>query len=257
MTTLASSWHLAVRQMRIFYRQPVWIGIALAQPVIWLLLYGALFAKIVQIPGFGGGSYLNYLVPGIVVMNALFNSGWSGMTLCDDIGLGLLDRFLITPVPRRAVIAGRLIHVAAAVIIQSAVLLGLGFAIGARFPDAGGGLVVLVCCSILLGTGIGALSGAAALELRRPEGVLAIGNFVLLPLTFLSSVFIRQSLAPGWIQAVSRFNPVNWTVQAGRAALGGNTDWAFVLERVGMLAVFTAACAWLASRAFRSYRRAI
>jgi ABC-2 type transport system permease protein len=244
MTTLASSWHLAVRQMRIFYRQPVWIGIALAQPVIWLLLYGALFAKIVQIPGFGGGSYLNYLVPGIVVMNALFNSGWSGMTLCDDIGLGLLDRFLIT-------------HVAAAVIIQSAVLLGLGFAIGARFPDAGGGLVVLVCCSILLGTGIGALSGAAALELRRPEGVLAIGNFVLLPLTFLSSVFIRQSLAPGWIQAVSRFNPVNWTVQAGRAALGGNTDWAFVLERVGMLAVFTAACAWLASRAFRSYRRAI
>lgn len=257
MTTLRSSWYLAVRQMRIFYRQPVWIGIALAQPVIWLLLYGALFGKVVQIPGFGGGSYLTFLLPGIVVMNALFNSGWSGMTLTDDIGRGLLDRFLITPVPRRALIAGRLIHVAVAVTIQSAILLGLGFAIGARFPDGGVGLVVLLCCSILLGTGIGALSGAAALALRRPEGVLAVGNFVLLPLTFLSSVFMRQSLAPGWIQEMARFNPVNWSVQAGRAALDGNTDWAPVLERVGMLAVFTAACAWLASRAFRSYQRAI
>jgi len=257
MTTLWSSWHLAVRQMRIFYRQPVWIGIALAQPVIWLLLYGALFAKIVQIPGFGGGSYLTYLVPGIVTMNALFNSGWSGMTLSDDISRGLLDRFLITPVPRRALIVGRLIHVAVAVTVQSAILLGLGFAIGARFRDGAVGLVVLLCCSILLGTGIGALSGAAALALRRAEGVLAVGNFVLLPLTFLSSVFMRQSLAPGWIQEVARFNPVNWTVQAGRAALNGNTDWALVVERVSMLAVFAVTCAWVASRAFRAYQRTI
>jgi ABC-2 type transport system permease protein len=144
MTAALSAWNLAVRQMRILYRQPVWIGIGLAQPLIWLLLYGALFRKIVQIPGFGGGNYLNYLVPGIVVMNALFNGGWSGMALIDDINRGLLDRFLITPVPRRALVVGRLIHVAVAAIVQSVILLGLGYAVGARFANEIVGLIVLL-----------------------------------------------------------------------------------------------------------------
>ena len=80
------------------------------QPVIWLLLFGALFKRVVDIPGFGGGSLHRFLTPGVVIMTALFSAGWSGMTVIDDIDRGVMDRFLVSPVRRGALIAGRLAY---------------------------------------------------------------------------------------------------------------------------------------------------
>jgi ABC-2 type transport system permease protein len=66
-----------------------------------------------------------------------------------------------------------------------------------------------------------------ALLARNEETVIAASNFVLLPLTLLSSAFVQRNLVPGWIQTVARYNPVEWTVQAGREALTANPDWAW------------------------------
>jgi ABC-2 type transport system permease protein len=82
-------------------------------------------------------------------------------------------------------------------------------------------------------------------------------NFVILPLTFLSGVFITLSLAPGWIRTAARFNPVNWAVEAGRGALDTSPDWGLVVTRVGLLMAFALVCAWLATRAFRAYQRSV
>ena len=71
--------------------------ITLVQPLIWLLLFGALFKAVTQIPGFGGGSYLDYLTPGIVVMLAVSCAGWTGMGFIEDINSGVMDRMLVTP----------------------------------------------------------------------------------------------------------------------------------------------------------------
>ena len=97
------------RHFRNLLRQPAWILISLVQPVVWLLLYGALFRKIVEIPGFGAGSYIDFLTPGIVVMTCLFSAGWSGMDLIEDIDRGVIDRFLVSPASRSSLIAGRLV----------------------------------------------------------------------------------------------------------------------------------------------------
>ena len=105
--------------------------------------------------------------------------------------------------------------------------------------------------------GFGSLSNGLALVLRREESVIAASNFVLLPLTFLSSAFLQQNLAPHWIQVVAAYNPVNWAIQAGRAALGANVDWTMVLSRLGYLLAFTVVCAWVSTRAFRSYQRSV
>ena len=117
--------------------------------------------------------------------------------------------------------------------------------------------MVLTLCAVLLGTAIGALSNAVALLSRREETMIAVSNFVLLPLTFLSSVFMAQALMPAWMQTVAQYNPVNWAVQAGREALAANGDWSIVLSRTGYLAIFTVVCTWLATRAFRVYQRSI
>ena len=229
---LADTWFMTQRHFRNLVRQPVWIFISLVQPVVWLLLYGALFKRIVEIPGFGAGSYIDFLTPGIVVMTCLFTAGWSGMGLIDDIDRGVVDRFLVSPASRGSLISGRLLQGAVVGVIQSAIIIVLGLIVGAAFPGGLPGMVALTVGSVLLGTGVGALSNAIALLSRKEETMIAVSNFVLLPLTFLSSVFMAQALMPAWMQSVARYNPVNWAVEAGRSALAASPDWSLVLMRL-------------------------
>ena len=198
---------------------PWWIAITLVQPVIWLLLFGAVFKATADIPGFAASSYVDYLTPGIVVMTAAFAGGWAGMGVIEDLNRGVVDRFLVSPVRRQALISGRLVQLAIVSVIQSLIVIVLGLLVGARFPGGVTGLAVLMACSALLGASLGALSNGMALLARKEETVIAASNFVLLPLTFLSSAFMQRDLIPGWVQSVARYNPVEWTIQAGREAL--------------------------------------
>ena len=75
MIALRHTLYLTIRQVKAFLRQPWYLALTLAQPIIWLLLFGALFKKIVEIPGFGSKSYITFLTPGIVVMSAVFSGG--------------------------------------------------------------------------------------------------------------------------------------------------------------------------------------
>ena len=257
MTTLHHSWFMTIRHVRALIRQPIWVFITLVQPLIWLLLYGALFKRVVEIPGFGGGSYLDFLTPGIIVMSALFSSGWSGMALLDDLDRGVLDRFLVSPVSRVSLIAGRLAQGALIVIVQSLILVALALISGADLAGGPLGVLVLIAGSILLGWSFGSLSNGLALIVRREETLIAAVNLVILPLTFLSTVFMQRSLTPGWIQDVARVNPVDWAVTAGREAVARDQDWGLVLGRSALLLAFALLCTWFASRAFRAYQRSV
>ena len=240
---LTHSWFMTLRHLRNLARQPWWIAITLVQPVIWLLLFGAVFKATADIPGFVADSYVDFLTPGIVVMTAAFAGGWAGMGVIEDLNRGVIDRFLVSPVARQALISGRLVQLGIVSLIQSLIVIVLGLLVGAHFPGGVTGLAVLVGCSALLA--------------RKEETVIAASNFVLLPLTFLSSAFMQRDLVPGWIQTVARYNPVEWTVQAGREALTATPDWGLVLSRAGLLAALCLACTWLATRAFRTYQRSI
>ncbi len=257
MSALASPWHMTQRKLRTLMRQPWYLAITLAQPIIWLLLFGALFRKIVEIPGFHGGSYIDFLTPGIVVMTALFSAGWSGMAMLNDLEHGVLDRFLVSPVSRWPLIAGPLIQAAIVIVIQSLIIVALGLLIGASFPGGVLGVLVLIVVSVLLGACIGGVSNGLALLARREETLIAAVNFIVLPLTFLSATFMQENLIPVWIQEVARFNPVNWAVQAGRSALSANPDGSLILSRGCYLLALALLCGLFATRAFRSYQRSI
>jgi ABC-2 type transport system permease protein len=257
MTAVTHSYYMTIRHILGLLRQPIWVFITLVQPLIWLLLYGALFKRVVEIPGFGGGSYLDFLTPGIVVMSALFSSGWSGMALLDDLDRGVLDRFLVSPVSRVSLIAGRLAQGALIVIVQSLILVVLALIAGADLAGGPAGVALLIGGSILLGWAFGSLSNGLALIVRREETLIAAVNLVILPLTFLSTVFMQRALTPQWIQDVAQLNPVDWAVTAGREAVGSDVDWGVVLGRVGLLLAFALLCTWFASRAFRAYQRSV
>jgi ABC-2 type transport system permease protein len=256
MTAIAQSYYMTQRHARVLIRQPWFVLVTLVQPLIWLLLFGALFRSVTEIPGFGSsGSYLDYLVPGIVVLTALMGSGWSGMGVIEDIDRGLLDRFLVAPTHRSALIAGRIGYEGLALVIQGSIMAGLAWLLGAQFAGGIGGFAIVLGCAILLAFAFASLSNALALLLRQRESVIGINVMITLPLTFLSAAFMPLSLAPEWVQTAARYNPVNWAVEAGREALLASPDWSVILPRVGGLVVVALVGLALATRAFRSYQR--
>ncbi|EDY61416.1 MULTISPECIES: ABC transporter permease [Streptomyces] len=256
-TAVSQTWYMTQRQLMVFVRQPAYAIITLIQPVIWLFLFGSLFRKVVELGGFGTTSYLDYLVPGVVVMSALGSNMWAGMGTLEEIQRGTLDRFLTTPVSRAALMNGNVVNNGLVTAFQSVVIVLLGLLGGADYPGGIVGIAVLVLASVLLGTVFGALSNALGMLVRERESIIGINTFLLLPLTFLSSAFMAPSQMPSWMRHVADFNPLNWAMVAGRSALSADPDWGVVASRGGALLGLAVVAVWLSIRTFRSYQRSV
>jgi ABC-2 type transport system permease protein len=256
MEFFADTWHLLGRLLRSSRRMPVFVVMSIVQPFLWLLLFGQLFRSVTTIPGFEGGSYVQFLAPGIAIMTALFSAAYTGMGLLGDIDRGVLDRMLATPASRGALVAARLAHAGTQVIFQATIILLAAVAVGAR-PRGGlwGPLVVLLAAS-LLGAAAAGLSSALALLTRRQELIIAVTNFVLLPMIYLSTMIMSRPLMPGWMRSLARFNPVDWAVVAARDGFEGRSPGEMLLN-LALLVAFTLACGGLATRAFRRYLKTL
>ena len=119
MSAVRQTWQVTLRGVRVLVRQPAYLGITLTQPIIWLLLFGALFKAVARIPGFHGGSYIDFLTPGVVVMLAISSAGWTGMGFIEDINGGVMDRMLVSPVWRGALNAGSVLYAVLTIVIQT------------------------------------------------------------------------------------------------------------------------------------------
>ena len=135
-------------------RQPAFLVITLVQPLIWLLLFGALFKAVTQIPGFSSGSYLDYLTPGIVVMLAVSSAGWTGMGFIEDINSGVMDRMLVTPAWRGAFNLGSVTQCVVSVVLQTLLIIVLALILGAHVDNA----PVLILVAALLAAAFASLS---------------------------------------------------------------------------------------------------
>lgn len=256
MTAVSHSWFMMIRSLRALWRQPVWIVVTLTQPVIWLLLFGAVFKSAAEIPGFGDQSYVDYFTPGVIVMTAFFSAGWSGMAMIEDIDRGVVDRFLASPARRISLITGRVLQQGVVIAIQSVIIVALALIIGASFSNGVGGVIGMIVIAALLGAGVAAFSNGLALIVRKEETLIATVNGLLLPLTFLSTAFMPAQLLPDWVATVAKFNPLNWAVEASKILVGGD-DWGHVALYTGLLIALAIACAGFAVRAFKAYQASL
>jgi ABC-2 type transport system permease protein len=256
MIAVRQTWQVYLRGIRVFRRQPAYLGMTLFQPIIWLLLFGALFKAVTDIPGFHG-TYINFLTPGVVVMLAVFSGGWTGMGFVEDINGGVMDRMLAAPVWRGALNLGTVAYAAVMVMMQTVVIILLALVLGADFKGGVIGVVLLIVVAALLGAAFASLSNGVGVLARQRETVIGAVTFVQLPLTFLSVALMQASLLPSWIRDVAKFNPVNWAAEAGRSAAMQTTDWGLVATRIGLLAALTLACALFAGWAFGKYQRSL
>jgi ABC-2 type transport system permease protein len=254
--TLIHTWYLTGRKLHALVRQPWVVTFSVVQPVIWLFLFGQLFRKIIDIPGFAyGGSYLDYLVPGLIAMNAMSNNMWAGMAMIEEIDRGTLNRFLVSPASRIGIMNATVAEQAVSTAVQSLIIVGLGLAGGARYHGGVAGVAVMVAASIVVGVVFGALSNATGMTLRSREAIIGVYTFFMLPLMFLSSAFMQTRLMPGWMQGIASRNPLNWAVQIGRSAVSTAPDWGAIGVRCGGLLVLAVVCVAVSVLTFRSYAK--
>ena len=254
--TLRHTGWMVVRQVRNLMREPIWIAMMVIQPMLWLVLYGQLFSK-VGAQGRGTGTYIEFLTPGVVCMNAFFGGTWSGMGMITDLDRKVVDRFLAAPTVRVAIVLSQVVRAAVTAILQALILLVVALALGVRVHGGFLGWLVVFAGAALLCAVFAGFSHGIALLMRRESSMIAAANFVGMPLMFLSSILVTAALMPGWIRAISRFNPVNWGTQAMRNAVLAGGDWGATGIYLALLVGVAAATSLFATWCFRAYQRSI
>jgi len=247
---------MVVRQGRNLMREPIWIAMMLIQPMLWLVLYGQLF-KHVGAQGATTGSYIEFLTPGIIAMNAFFGGMWSGMAMISDLDRHVVDRFLAAPTVRAAIVLSQVVRAAITAILQALILLLVALALGVRIHGGVIGWIVIFTTAALLCAVFAGFSHGIALLMRREASMIAAANFVGMPLMFLSSILVTIALMPGWIRGIARFNPVNWGARGMRSAVLTGGNWGPTVGYLGLLIIVAAGTSLFATWCFRSYQRSI
>lgn len=251
---IADTWHLFNKYMRITMRMPLWSLFTLIQPLIWLLIFAQLFKNFVQLPDQSNGNYMDFMIPGILIMTVLFGSSWSGVSLLREITSGTVDKMLVAPVSRVAIVLSRVLHSAVQVIAQAIIILIVAWAFGANITINPGYLIMGMLIVFLLGVAFASLSNGFAITLQREEPLVMIGNLMTLPLMFLSTAFVPESFMPGWIDAIAMVNPITYAVEAVRTVLIDAPDMAVFVKGLVILLLFAGATLTWAVTAFNSLR---
>jgi len=257
MQTVRQTGWMVVRQARNLMREPIWIAMMVIQPILWLVLYGQLNKNTGAQGHDAQFTYIAFLTPGVVCMNAFFGGTWAGMAMISDLDRHVVDRFLAAPASRLAIILSQVIRAGITAVLQAVIILVLALALGVRVRAGFPGWLAVFAASFLLAMVFAGFSNGIALLLRREASMIATANFVGLPLMFLSTILVTTLLIPGWIRAITRVNPVNWGVEAARTPVLYGNNWGSVGFHLGLLLAATAVTSLFATWCFRAYQRSI
>jgi ABC transporter DrrB family efflux protein len=211
--TIADSRVMAARQLRKVSRRPMYVVYLFVQPVIFVLLFRYVFGGAINT---GPVSYVNYLMPGIIVMTAVFGALTTGLGLTEDLKAGVVDRFRSLPIARSAVLVGRTAADLATNLITLIVMLAIGFAIGFR-PSQPIYEVALAFVLVLAFAYVFSwISAFVGVTVRDPETAQSVGFIWVFPLVFASSAFVPTQSMPGVVRTFADINPVTLVVNAAR-----------------------------------------
>jgi ABC-2 type transport system permease protein len=217
-------------------------------PVMFVLMFTYLFGG--AIAG-STAAYLDYILPGILVMSVLFTTVYSGIALNTDLTKGVVDRFRSLPIWRAAPLAGSLLGDSVRYVIAGTVIIVLGVILGYR-PDAGViGAIAALGLVVLFSFGLSWVFTTLGLLMRSPNAVMSAGFLGLFPVTFLSNVFVDPTTLPSVLEAFVDVNPVSILVTASRGLMDGTPDASDIAIVLGVAAGLTAVFAPLTTRLYR------
>jgi ABC transporter DrrB family efflux protein len=208
---------VALRTIRRFVRTPQLVAMTIAQGVMFLLIFRYVFGGAISA---GGLAYVDFLVPGFLVTTILFVGTGAAVGVAEDVAEGLFDRLRSLPVPRGAVLLGRVLADTALLAGTLLCTLAVGLAVGFRFHTDVGSAVAAFALCLVIGFAIDwlfVLIGLVAGNGQAAQGMAMI----VFPLTFVSSAYVPVGSMPGWLQAVAEHQPITVMSDAARALMVG------------------------------------
>jgi ABC-2 type transport system permease protein len=190
----------------------------IAIPVVFTLMFTYLFGG--ALAG-SSGRYLQFILPGTLVMAVLLVTMYAGVGLNADVSRGVSDRFRSLPIWRPAPIVGALLGDVARYLLAASLVVVLGVAMGFRPAGGPSGVLAGIGLVVLFALSLSWAWTTLGLLLRTPQAVMSVGTVVLFPLTLASNVFVRPQTMPGWLQAFVNVNPVSHLVTAERGLMHG------------------------------------
>jgi ABC-2 type transport system permease protein len=214
--------------MRHTLKSPVFIFVSLFQPLMYLFLYMPLLNGLGSLPGFSGGSTANGFIPGLLVMQAIFGCAFVGFPLIDDIRSGVIQRYLVTPVSRVAIMLGRVLRDAVVLLAQCVLITVVAIPFGLNVNAAG--FVLSLIMYVFIGITMASLSYTFALIYKVEDSLAPTMNTITLPVSLLSGIFLPLALAPLWLQYLSKVNPFSYGVDATRFLFAGEFQNITIIE---------------------------
>ena len=209
------------------------------QPVMFVLLFVYVFGGAISTPGY---SYVDYLIPGIIVQNIAFGGFVTALGLNEDLHKGLIDRFRSLPMARAAVLAGRTLADIVTNTLSMTILIVTGLIIGFTFNASALDIVAGIGILLLFGYAFSWVFALLGLLVSSPEAANSLGFIAVFPLTFISSAFVPVDSMPAALQWFADINPFTIVVNAMRAlwlgAPAGNDVWGAVAWSLAIIAVF-------------------
>ena len=223
---------LEVRKLR---HDPTELLTRAAQPALWMLIFGEVFTRVRAIPT-GSLSYLDFMAPGILAQSVLFIAIFYGISVIWERDLGIIHKFLASPVPRSALVLGKATSAGVRAVSQAVIIYILSLILGVQLSwkpaDLAGIMVVVILSAALFST----FSLIIACIVKTRERFMGIGQVLTMPLFFASNAIYPISIMPGWLKAIARFNPLTYEVDALRTFMinGGHSTYGILFDFIAL-----------------------
>jgi ABC-2 type transport system permease protein len=218
-------------------------------PVLFVLMFTYLFGGAVA---GSTGEYLDYILPGLLVMSVLFTTVYSGIAINTDLTKGVVDRFRSLPIWSPSPLVGALLGDSVRYVVAGTVIIVLGVILGFR-PDEGvPGVLAALGLTVVFAFALSWVFTTMGLLLRSPNAVMNAGFMSIFPLTFLSNVFVEPETLPAGLEAFVNVNPISILADASRGLMQGNVDGSDVAIVLGVAALLTAVFVPLTNRLYRT-----
>jgi oleandomycin transport system permease protein len=231
---------LARRNMLQIKQDPESMFDAVLMPIIFTLLFVYVFGGAVSGKGHQQ-DYVNYVVPGLMAMMGMNISMAVGTGVNDDFQKGVMDRFRTMPIARSSVLIAKIVVEIGRMLIATAILLGMGFALGLTISTDVFHLLAAVALSTLFGASLMWIFILLGLTMKTAQAVQGVAMLVLMPLQFGSSIFAKPDTMPGWLQSFTKVNPLSNLADAARALVNGgpvaHAVWITLAWSVGITVV--------------------
>ncbi len=239
-----------IRSITQVLRNPVWVAVTLVQPLFYLAFYAPLLKRVVQTKP--GGSSYDVFVPGLLMQLALFGTAFAGFGLVSELREGVIERMLVTPIRRGALLMGRVLANVVALLFQASVITLVSWPLGLHLrPSAILGIMILVG----VGVTFAAVSYNISMVLGNEDALAGVLNFVTVPILLLSGMLLPLSLGPKWLQKVAYVNPLKHAVDASRDLFAGHLTTSAVARGVSVVTACAIAALISGTRRFNNAAR--